>query len=302
MTLTKLTIEYCGGIGCRSFALDLPVTVFAGEGREDVFAALCALTGSRRAGQQTCLARAGRLFAEAVCDGERYTIEARCAEGAPAGCIAGVRRGSRELSPEEGAALFSSSAEEESCSYFMAEEGGIDRGQPFSQTFARYLKAAAEEGAAFGERMDGAAFGERTDGAGVTQTFRRLLRAQIKGFAPRPVCIQKQLYLTLDERGNFTAKDAQPRKDLSATERTLLEYMSFIEVNRFWGEVRRAMGRTGERPLFVLSLADSIDESIDLAPLFAEAASLGRQVFAFSRDENISARIRSAENIKIYSL
>ncbi len=287
MTLIKLTLEHFGRIGCRSFDLSAPVTVFAGEAREDVFFALCLLTGSRCIKPQVRLARESRLFSEAAEDGEKYTLEVRYREHAPENCHIDVRRGTRELPPENGT-LFSESVEEEACSYF-----GADEKERYSETFARYIKAILEERKTFGER---------TDGAGLTNTFRRLLREHIKGFEPQPVRIEKRLYLTLDEAGNFIAKDAQPRKDLSATERTLLEYLSFLEVNRFWGEVHRAMGRTRERPLYILSLADGIDECIGLAPLLKKAAALGRQVFVFSRDMKIAERIRGSEQIKIYLL
>lgn len=287
MTLIKLTLEHFGRIGCRSFDLSAPVTVFAGEAREDVFFSLCLLTGSRCIKPQVRLVRESRLFLEAAEDGEQYTLEARYRDHTPENCHIDVRRGTREL-PQGRAALFSESVEEEACSYF-----GADEKERYSETFARYIKAILEERKTFGER---------TDGAGLTNTFRRLLREHIKGFEPQPVRIEKRLYLSLDEAGNFTARDAQPRKDLSATEQTLLEYLSFLEVNRFWGEVHREMGRMRERPLYILSLADGIDECIDLAPLLKKAAALGRQVFVFSRDKKIAERIRGSEQIKIYLL
>ena len=287
MTLIKLTLEHFGRIGCRSFDLSAPVTVFAGEAREDVFFSLCLLTGSRCIKPQVRLVRESRLFLEAAEDGEQYTLEARYRDHTPENCHIDVRRGTREL-PQGRAALFSESIEEEACSYFMRETEF-----PFSETFARYIKGIREEREVFSER---------TDGAGFSSTFRRLLREHIRSFEPQPVRLQKRLYLTLDARGNFTARDAQPRRDLSTTERTLLEYLSFLEVNRFWNDVHLAMGRTDAHPLFVLSLADVIDECIDLAPLLKKAAALGRQVFVFSRDKKIAERIRGSEQIKIYLL
>ncbi len=287
MTLTKLTLEHFGRIGCQRFALDSPVTVFAGEGREDMLAALNLLTGSRCIQPQVRLARESRLAADAVRDEEDYAIDARYSDEAPEHYLLSVRRGTREL-PQGRAALFSESIEEEACSYFMRETEF-----PFSETFARYIKGIREEREIFSER---------TDGAGFSSTFRRLLREHIRSFEPQPVRLQKRLYLTLDARGNFTARDAQPRRDLSTTERTLLEYLSFLEVNRFWNDVHLAMGRTDAHPLFVLSLADVIDECIDLAPLLKKAAALGRQVFVFSRDKKIAERIRGSEQIKIYLL
>ena len=95
----------------------------------------------------------------------------------------------------------------------------------------------------------------------------------------------------MDEEGCFSAKDVQPRKDLSATEDTLLQYFCFLEVNRFWGEVQKAMGRTVQKPLFIGALADTIDVCIDLGSLLGQALRLGRQVFLFTRDKNIAERM-----------
>ena len=89
----------------------------------------------------------------------------------------------------------------------------------------------------------------------------------------------------------FSAKDVQPRKDLSATEDTLLQYFCFLEINRFWGVVQNATGRTVQKPLFIGALADSIDFCIDLASLLMPAFGLGRQVFLFARDKNIAERM-----------
>ena len=95
----------------------------------------------------------------------------------------------------------------------------------------------------------------------------------------------------MDEEDRFLAKDVLPRKDLSATENTLLQYFCFLEVNRFWSEVQKTMGRTVQKPLFIRALADTIDVCIDLGSLLEQALRLGRQVFLFTRDKNIAERM-----------
>ena len=96
----------------------------------------------------------------------------------------------------------------------------------------------------------------------------------------------------MDDKGSFSAKDVSPRKDLSATEDTLLQYFCFLEINRFWGVVQNATGRTVQKPLFIGALADSIDFCIVLGSLLEQALELGRQVFLFTRDKNISERLK----------
>ena len=135
-------------------------------------------------------------------------------------------------------------------------------------------------------------FSARTDGIGLTHTFRKILKNFCDEFLPQQLRIEKQLWLTMDEDGRFSAKDVQPRKDLSATEDTLLQYYCFLEVNRFWSEVQKLMGRTVQKPLFIGALADNIDFCIDLASLLEKASDLDRQVFVFTRDKNVAERIQ----------
>lgn len=104
----------------------------------------------------------------------------------------------------------------------------------------------------------------------------------------------------MDEKGRFLAKDALPRKDLSATEDTLLQYFCFREVNRFWGEVQKAMGRTVQKPLFIGALADNIDFCIDLGSLLKSALGLDRQVFVFTRNKNLEDRVQGLKRMKIF--
>ena len=95
----------------------------------------------------------------------------------------------------------------------------------------------------------------------------------------------------MGEGGDFSVNDVQPRNDLSATEDTLLQFFCFLEVNRFWGEVQNATGRTVQKPLFIGALADNIDFCIDLGSLLKPAFQFGRQVFLFARDKNIAERM-----------
>ena len=138
-------------------------------------------------------------------------------------------------------------------------------------------------------------FSARTDGIGLTHTFRKVLKNFCDKFLPQQLRIEKRLWLTMNDEGSFSAKDVSPRKDLSATEDTLLQYFCFLEVNRFWGEVQKAMGRTVQKPLFISALADNIDFCIELDPLLEQVLRLDRQVFLFTAEKHIGGRLRSTE-------
>ena len=290
MFVKKLTVEQFGRIGYKSFLFEQPLTIFTGEETEEIFAALCIVHGNRLLRSQTtryCFTEKSKLYAEIEKDGKVYMAEAAYDESAPNNCVVRIYCGGRLLSNEERTAAFQTSIEEEECSYFITRYDYY-RYVPFAELdftkkLADYRQGLQEEN----RQM----FSARTDGIGQTHTFRKVLKNFCDKFLPQQLRIEKRLWLTMDEEGCFSAKDVQPRKDLSATEDTLLQYFCFLEINRFWGVVQNATGRTVQKPLFIGALADSIDFCIDLASLLMPAFGLGRQVFLFSRDKNIAERM-----------
>ena len=287
MFVKKLTVEQFGRIGYKSFSFEQPLTAFAGEEMEEIFAALCVVLDNRLLRFQTtryCFTEKSKLYAEIEKDGKVYMAEAAYDESAPNNCVVRIYCGGRLLSNEERTAAFQTSFEEEECSYFL-NRYDYSRYVPFAELdFAKKL-ADYRQGLQEENRQ---MFSARTDGIGLTHTFRKVLKNFCDKFLPQQLRIEKRLWLTMDGEGCFSAKDVSPRKDLSATEDTLLQYFCFLEVNRFWGVVQNATGRTVQKPLFIGALADSIDFCIDLASLLMPAFGLGRQVFLFARDKSIA--------------
>lgn len=294
MFVKKLTVEQFGRIGYKSFSFEQPLTVFAGKETEEIFAALCVVLDNRLLRFQTtryCFTDKSKFYAEIEKGGKVYTAEAAYDESASDHCAVRFYGGGRLISNEERSAAFQTSVEEEECSYFI-NRYDYSRYVPFAELdfakkLADYRQSLQEE-----NRKE---FSARTDGIGLTHTFRKILKNFCDKFLPQQFRMEKRLWLTMDEKGRFLAKDALPRKDLSATEDTLLQYFCFREVNRFWGEVQKAMGRTVQKPLFIGALADNIDFCIDLGSLLKSALGLDRQVFLFTSDEHIGERLRSTE-------
>lgn len=299
MFVKKLTVEQFGRIGYKSFLFEQPLTAFAGEETEEIFAALCVVLDNRLLRLQTtryCFTEKSKLYAEIEKDGKVYTAEAAYDESAPNNCVVRIYCGGRLLSNEERTAAFQTSIEEEECSYFITRYD-YSRYVPFAELdftkkLAWYRLGLQEE-----NRKE---FSARTDGIGLTHTFRKILKNFCDKFLPQQLRIEKRLWLTMDEKGRFLAKDVSPRKDLSATEDTLLQYFCFLEVNRFWGEVQKAMGRTVQKPLFIGALADNIDFCIELDPLLEQALELNRQVFLFTGDRNIGERLQDVGGNREY--
>lgn len=294
MFVKKLTVEQFGRIGYKSFSFEQPLTVFAGEETEELFAALCVVLDNRLLRLQTtryCYAEKSKLYAEIEQGGKVYSAEAAYDENAPDRYTVRIDCGGRQLSDEELSAVFQTSIEEEECSYFINRHDYY-RYVPFTELNFTKKPADYRQGLQEENRKE---FSARTDGIGLTHTFRKALKKFYNEFLPQQLRMEKRFWLTMDEEGNFSAKDMLPRKDLSAAEDTLLQYVCFLEVNRFWGDVQKAMGRSVQKPLFIGALADKIDFCIDLASLLMPVLGLGRQVFLFTRDKRIGERLRSTE-------
>ena len=274
MFVKKLTLEQFGRFEYKSFNFCDSLNVIAGEKARAVFAALCVALCNRLLRFQVspyCLMEGSRIRAEIEGDGADYVSESVYCADAPEHCETNVYCGARKLTEEERRALFHVSMEEEELDY--------------SKKLAEYRKALQEE-----NRQE---FSERTDGAGTTHTFRRELKRFCDGFLPQQIRIEKQLLLTMDEDGAFLAKDTWSRMDLSATEEVLKQYLCFLEVNRFWDDVQKLMGRSVKKPLFISALPDHIDYCVDLTQLLEETLSFGRQVFLFTGDKRIGERLQN---------
>ena len=301
MFVKKLTVEQFGRIGYKSFSFEQPLTVFAGEETEELFAALCVVLDNRLLRLQTtryCYAEKSKLYSEIEQGGKVYTAEAAYDESAPDYCTVRIYCGGRLLSNEERTAAFQTSFEEEECSYFI-NRYDYSRYVPFAELdfakkLADYWSGLQEE-----NRKE---FSARTDGIGLTHTFRKILKNFCDKFLPQQFRIEKRLWLTMDGEGCFSAKDALPRKELSATEDTLLQYFCFREVNRFWGDVQKAMGRSVQKPLFVGALAANIDLCADFTLLLKKTLELNRQVFLFARRQETAERLQNEQEMQIIIL
>ena len=290
MFVKKLTVEQFGRIGYKSFSFEQPLTAFAGGKTEEIFAALCVVLDNRLLRLQTtryCFTEKSKLYAEIEKDGKVYMAEAAYDESVPNNCVVRIYCGGRLLLNEERVTVFQTSFEEEECSYFI-NRYDYSRYVPFAELdfekkLADYWSGLQEEN----RQM----FSARTDGIGLTHTFRKTLKNFCDDFLPQQLRIEKRLCLTMDEKGHFLAKDVLPRKDLSATENTLLQYFCFLEVNRFWNEVQKLMGRTAKKPLFISALPDHIDFCVDLTQLLEQILKLDKQVFLFTGDTDIKKRL-----------
>ena len=133
-----------------------------------------------------------------------------------------------------------------------------------------------------------------------TPKFNEILRGFISSFEQIPINLSKDIWLSITKDGTFfplcRGKD---RDDLSMSERTIFNYLCFLEVNRFWGQVAGKLNSRESFPLYICDFICFIDEAVNIKPLIDRMLSLGRQVFLFSDIKDTAERLINTDDIKV---
>lgn len=107
------------------------------------------------------------------------------------------------------------------------------------------------------------------------KSFRRLLNEYIVNFIRKPLCERKNIYFDITFRGQFVAikkiGNEEIRCDLSASEKTLFDFLCFLEINEFWQTVNGVRDLNYEaKPLILINFVERIDESVDYTAFLRE--------------------------------
>lgn len=114
------------------------------------------------------------------------------------------------------------------------------------------------------------------------KSFRVLLNEYIVGFKPRQISERKSLYFDVAPQGEFIAVKKSGDKsfnyDLSASEKTLFDFLCFIEINKFRQFVNGVKDfNYKEKPIILLNFPDYLDESFDYVS-FLQKQKLNRKI------------------------
>ena len=113
------------------------------------------------------------------------------------------------------------------------------------------------------------------------KTFHVLLRERIEKFTPVLFHTEKSLFMAMAQDGAFIPMKIKgvvaERYDLSASDRTIFNYLCWLEVVKFLQEVA---GLHGEElaPLQISNFTEYLDEKVDVQELLKKAYELGRRV------------------------
>lgn len=118
------------------------------------------------------------------------------------------------------------------------------------------------------------------------KSFRFLLNEYIVGFKPRQISERKSLYFDVAPQGEFIAVKKSGDKsfnyDLSASEKTLFDFLCFIEINKFRQFVNGVKDfNYKEKPLILVNFPDFLDESFDYIS-FLRKQKLNRKIIIVS--------------------
>ena len=121
-------------------------------------------------------------------------------------------------------------------------------------------------------------------------------KGYLKGFVPRPINVDKDLYLSFDENYRFIPVviqegEERPFEGLSESEELIFRYLCFLEVNNFCFAENAARGLDcAKKPLFIFNFLEYLDEGVNVAELLRRATVLGCQVFIFTGGHTVNTK------------
>lgn len=130
--------------------------------------------------------------------------------------------------------------------------------------------------------------------------FKDRLHEFISSFSPVSINSSKDIWLSIKKDGTFFPLCCgEERDDLSMSERTIFNYLCFLEVNRFWGQIEGKLNFRESLPLYICDFICFIDEAVNIKPLIDRTLALGRQTFLFSDIKDTAERLINTDGIKV---
>lgn len=293
MQIDEIRIENFGQIEHFKAEFCSKLNVICSETRGDILAVLGMATGSRVVGfnfTRHVFMPNTRIYAAISGNFGSAEVELFYDSDAVHGCAGNVTLNGNPSSFDELREAIGASLEKDECAVFINAQD-YRRYVPFAEyDFIRklnsYLKYVPQNG---------------EDTVIGTPQFIGALRNFICSFERISVNSSKDIWLSITDDGVFVPLwHGRERLDLSASERAVFNYLCFVEVNAFWGQVAHVCNLKDSLPLFIGDFMHHIDRATDIAPLISRALSLGRQTFIFCKNSGIAAALTDDENIKVF--
>lgn len=284
MQIEELCIENFGPIKNFGAKFCDKLNVICSEFWPDILAVLGLVAGSKVVGfnfTRHAFTQNTRIYASISGNFGKAEVELFYDSESAHGCADKIILNGSSSSFKELRASIGVSLEEEECSVFINEHD-YRRYMPFAEyDFTRKLNSYLK-------------YAPQSDKECVMDTpqFKEVLHGFISSFEPVPINSSKNMRLSITNDGVFVPLwHGEVRHDLSALEREIFNYLCFVEINKFWGQVAHKCHLEELLPLFIGDLICRIDEAADITPLIDNALTLGRQTFLFFRDMRMVDRI-----------
>lgn len=284
MQIEELCIENFGPIKNFGAKFCDKLNVICSEFWPDILAVLGLVAGSKVVGfnfTRHAFTQNTRIYASISGNFGKAEVELFYDSESAHGCADKIILNGSSSSFKELRASIGVSLEEEECSVFINEHD-YRRYMPFAEyDFTRKLNSYLK-------------YAPQSDKECVMDTpqLKEVLHGFISSFEPVPINSSKNMRLSITNDGVFVPLwHGEVRHDLSALEREIFNYLCFVEINKFWGQVAHKCHLEELLPLFIGDLICRIDEAADITPLIDNALTLGRQTFLFFRDMRMVDRI-----------
>lgn len=295
MLIESLRIENFGDIKEFKGQFGSDLNVICSEDWQDVLSVFAIVTGSRILGFNSTrhiFMPNTRIYASISSNFGKADVELFNDNDCEHCCAGKFTINGRLSSFKELQVAIAASPEEEECGVYINADD-FRKFVPFAEyDFSRklnlYLNYAPQKG--------------NSDIIGTPQ-FKEVLRDFISSFEQIPINSSKDMWLSITKDGVFVPLWlGEVRRDLSAAEREIFNFLCFVEVNRFWGQVADKLHLNERLPLFIGDFAQVIDMATDITPFISRANSLGRQTFLFFKDSKTAARLKNSKNMRVFNL
>lgn len=283
MLIESLRIENFGGIKEFKAEFGGGLNVICSEYWPDILSIMAIVSGSRILGFNSTrhiFTPNTRIYAAIIGNFGKANIDLFYDGSEPHGCGRRIILNAKKAAEEDLRKAIGASPEEEECSVFINEHD-YRKFVPFAEyDFARKLNLYLNYSP---QKSNG-------DIMGIPQ-FKEVLRDFISSFEQIPINSSKDMWLSITKDGVFVPLwRGEVRHDLSAAEREIFNFLCYVEVNKFWGQVIAECHSSERLPLFIGDFAQVIDRATDITPFISRANSLGRQTFLFCRNEHTLRR------------
>ncbi len=127
---------------------------------------------------------------------------------------------------------------------------------------------------------------------------------------PQAVCKDKNLYLTMSKTDyvmhvkRIIDGKEEVVTDLSEQDRTIFQYLCYLQVNKFWQKVNQSLGENvgEELPLVITNFLEKLDENAPVDEFLSQAVATGKQVFVFTKHTPNFEKLREMSSVQFIEI